>query len=79
MFDPTFVKMLQDYNYLRLYMINCKANYHQLEADLSSVYRRIKTHEYPLIEIADKMTLFNTEHRPFFDYYDNWWFDYYKK
>ena len=79
MFDPTFVIMLQDYNSIHLYMINTKANFHQIEAKLKKNYRRIITHQCPNTELKDKMTLFKTEHRPFFDYYDNWWFDYYKK
>jgi len=79
MFDPAFVKMLQDYNYLHLYVINSRANYHQMEAELRKNYRRIKTHQCSITEVADKMTLFMEEHPLFYDYYDDWWYDYYKK
>jgi hypothetical protein len=79
MFDLAFVKLLQDYNSIHLYMINTKANFHQIEAKLKKNYRRIITHKCPNTELKDKMTLFKKEHPLFIDYYEDWWFDYYNK
>ena len=79
MFDPVFVKMLQDYNSIHLYMINTKSNFHQIEAKLKKNYRRIITYRCPITELKDKMTLFKKEHPLFIDYYEDWWYNYYNK
>jgi hypothetical protein len=79
MFDPAFVKKLQDYNSHHLYMINSKANFHQLEAKLKKNYRSIITHQCPTTELKDTMTLFKKEESLFIDYYEDWWYNYYKR
>jgi hypothetical protein len=79
MFDPIFIKILSDYNRLRLHMINHLSNYHAMEVELKKKYRLIKEHKSPVTQIADEMTLFQETNPLFFNYYDDWWFEYYKK